>query len=133
MEASSTVHATGADPVQADVPAFDMKSALVRVEGDRALLDELVQMFKEDCKRLVGEIGESAAAADWKRVERLAHTLKGSSGSLSARPLSEAAAVLERYASEQNVNAMRASLDAVGAEAARLIGELELVAKPVSN
>ena len=133
MEASSTVHATGADPVQADVPAFDMKSALVRVEGDRALLDELVQMFKEDCKRLVGEIGESAAAADWKRVERLAHTLKGSSGSLSARPLSEAAAVLERYASEQNVNAMRASLDAVGAEAARLIGELELIAKPVSN
>ena len=113
--------------------AFDMKSALVRVEGDRALLDELIQMFKDDCKRLLGEIQEAAAAGDWKRVERLAHNLKGSSGMLSAKPLSEAAGRLERNAREHNAGAMRASLDALKAEAERVLAELQNVARPVSR
>jgi two-component system, sensor histidine kinase and response regulator len=120
-------------PPASERAAFNMKSALARVEGDRALLDELIQMFKEDCKRLVAEIGEAAAEADWKRLERVAHSLKGSSGSLSARPLSEAAGVLERNARERNLDAVPASLDAVGAEAARLIAELDIVARAVSN
>ena len=94
---------------------------------------ELVQMFKDDCKRLVGEIQQAAAAGDWKRLERLAHNLKGSSGMLSARPLSAAAGALERNARERDVDGLRASLDALSAEAARLLAELEIVARPVSH
>jgi len=78
--------------------AIDLKAALERLEGDRELLDELAQLFKEECPRALEEMRGAIRTADAPLLTRLAHTLKGSSSSLSANALSRGAAELENLA-----------------------------------
>ena len=115
-----------ADPI-------DLKAALERVEGDRDLLDELIQMFKADCRRTVEEMKEAAELADMRRLERLAHTLKGSAASLSARPLSEAAAGVERHARAEDAEQAKAALKSLSEQAGRLLAELEIISGGVKT
>jgi PAS domain S-box-containing protein len=84
----------GSAPADSD-PAFDTKDVLARVEGDRALLAELVDIFREESPRLLSEIRQAMAAHDMKGVERTAHTLRGSVGSFGARAAAQAAHMLE--------------------------------------
>jgi len=113
--------------------AIDLKALLDRVEGDRGLLDELVQMFKDDCKRNLQEIRQAIAGDDGIRLTRLAHTLKGSSANMSAKPLSEATAEMERLARAGQLEDAKGAFRAVEEEAARLLLELESISRPVAH
>ena len=79
----------------ADDTAFDAKDVLARVEGDRQLLAELVDIFRQESPRLLSEIRQAMAARDMKGLERTAHTLRGSVGSFGARAAAQAAHLLE--------------------------------------
>jgi two-component system, sensor histidine kinase and response regulator len=113
--------------------AIDMKALLERVEGDRSLLDELLVMFKEDCKKTLEEMSEAISKGDQARIVRLAHTLKGSSSNMSARPLSESAAGLERLAQSGDMREAQQKFAAVSEEANRLLMELDAISKPVNQ
>ena len=71
--------------------AWDSEAALDRMEGDRELLSEIVQLFISECPRTFGELREALNANDAHLLERLAHTLKGSSANISATGLCQAA------------------------------------------
>ena len=58
-------------------------------DGDPELLLDLIQMFLEDGPTKVKLITEGAANGDFDKMERAAHSLKGSSGNLGARLLQE--------------------------------------------
>ncbi|MEO7190908.1 MAG: Hpt domain-containing protein [Vicinamibacterales bacterium] len=75
-----------ADGQAPDTPqrAFNLDEALDRVEGDRELLLELVDIFREDLPRAVQEIEEAVAEGDARRLNRGAHTLRGSLTSFAA-------------------------------------------------
>jgi two-component system sensor histidine kinase/response regulator len=60
------------------VDRLDRDEILERMEGDVELLEEIVQLFIEDCPRLLAEIGESVAGGDGPSLRLAAHALKGS-------------------------------------------------------
>ena len=110
-----------------------MRAALERVEGDRDLLEELAQLFKDECPRALQEIRGAIAAGDAPLLTRLAHTLRGSSGSLSAVPLSHAAAQLEEVAQAGDLADAGSLFEKVEKEAGDLILEIDSILGKVTR
>ena len=69
-----------------DVINMDVVDELLSLceEGDPELLVDLIQMYLEDAPHKLSEIVQGLADHDWDRVERAAHSLKGSAGNLGA-------------------------------------------------
>ncbi|RMF88781.1 MAG: response regulator [Nitrospinota bacterium] len=74
---------------------FDRAAALARVEGDEELLQELLEIFGDDCPRLLQEIQQALQEGDTTRAAQTAHTLKGAAGNLEMRELRKLAEELE--------------------------------------
>src|SRR5712692_1674797 len=70
---------------------LDRAALLARVEGDMALLEQLVQLFLRTYPPLLAEIRGALAQGDAKSLERTSHKLKGTLSSFAA-PLATAAA-----------------------------------------
>ncbi len=74
---------------------MDGSMALARLGGNRALLQELAAVFREDCSRLAPELRDAVAQRDSARVKMAAHTLKGMVSFFAAAGATEAAFRLE--------------------------------------
>jgi HPt (histidine-containing phosphotransfer) domain-containing protein len=117
----------------AQSPAWDIAAALERVEGDRELLEELAQLFVEECPKGMQEIADALAAGNPALLERHAHTMKGSSANIGASAAAAAALALEQEARSGDLSHAREDFQVLQAEIARLLPELEAVtAKRVS-
>lgn len=69
---------------------------LARVEGDRGLLQEIVDLFFTEMPEMQDSIRESITRGDGKALERAAHSVKGAVSSFGAQAAREAASKLER-------------------------------------
>lgn len=98
-----------APPEKTPVEIVDEALLMSRVDSDAQLLRDLVDLFLEECPRLVDEIRVALDNKDAKSAQRGAHSLKGSTSNLAAKMASEAALKLERIAQAGNW------LDAAGA------------------
>ena len=87
-----------APPVKPLLEVLDEALLLSRVDNDPQLLRDLVDLFLQECPRLVDEIRVALHRKDSKVVERGAHSLKGCTSNLAAQMASEAALKLERLA-----------------------------------
>ncbi len=103
---------------------IDLDAALERLDGDRALFEELTLLFEDDCPKTVEGMRRAIALHDAKGLERLAHTLKGSSASLGALAVSEAAGEIERLAQSDNVDSTADQFQVLQDEIGRLFEEL---------
>jgi HPt (histidine-containing phosphotransfer) domain-containing protein len=70
------------DHLNCSVP-MDYQSALERVGMDQAFLRELIAMYKTEFSNFCRRIREAMESSDFPTVRMLAHSLKGSSASLS--------------------------------------------------
>jgi PAS domain S-box-containing protein len=77
---------------------FNRAALLARVEGDEDLLREIVELYLDDCPRLLAEIREALDRGDAALLKRAAHTLKGSVGNFEAAGAFNAALRLESMA-----------------------------------
>jgi len=75
--------------------AFDLTTALARVEGDRKLLGKMIGLYFAQAKKLLPEIRGAGERGDGKALERAAHKLNGSLGGFGAKLAVEAALRLE--------------------------------------
>jgi len=75
--------------------SFDLDDALARVEGDKELLSQVINVFLEDSPRLMTDIRVSIERGDAETLQRAAHTLKGAVSSLSAHRAAQLALSLE--------------------------------------
>jgi HPt (histidine-containing phosphotransfer) domain-containing protein len=107
-----------ADATAAQPAAFDLAAALERVDGDLELLKELAGLFLEDCGVRMAEIRQAMAQKDASRLQRAAHTLKGSVGNFGAAEAFEAAGRLELDGRQQDWS--QAAEDGAALEAALL-------------
>jgi two-component system, sensor histidine kinase and response regulator len=82
-------------PADAAAAAPDRAAALDVVGGDTDLLRELVDLFLEDCPRLMGDLRAAIAASDATGVKRAAHTLKGALQNFGAADVAGTAQALE--------------------------------------
>jgi CheY-like chemotaxis protein len=82
-------------PAEPAAAVIDRTVALERTGGDAQLLQELVQMFLQECPGLLAEIRSAIAAKDAPKLRRLSHTFKGAVSTLAAPAACEAAQRLE--------------------------------------
>jgi HPt (histidine-containing phosphotransfer) domain-containing protein len=95
---------------------FVLAEALERVEGDMPLLRELMTLFTRSGQESLVEIEVGLDQNDARRVERAAHSLKGSAGVFGARPVADAAAGLERKGAADDLSGGREAFDTLAAE-----------------
>jgi PAS domain S-box-containing protein len=84
-------------------PAFDPQDVLTRVEGDRDLLAELVEIFRAESPRMLADLRRCLEARDAGGVEVAAHALKGCVGNFGGRAAATAALALERMGREDGL------------------------------
>ncbi len=77
------------------LPGIDIKSALVRFDGDKGLFRKVMLMFQDQQKNATKEILEAIEESNMVVAERLAHTTKGLAGNVGAMELFDSADKLE--------------------------------------
>ena len=82
---------------------IDWTKALESVDGNRQLLLELIDIFREECPKLRQEIAVSMAAHDCAGLRRAAHTLRGALGHLAAADALTLAQQLEEHARQEQL------------------------------
>ena len=107
-----------------DEPSFNATEALARVEGDRELLVELIDLFLSELPHALSELQRGAAQRDAKAIERAAHTLRGSVANFSARAAVEAALSVELLGRDGDLDGMGPALAALEHELGRLERDL---------
>ncbi len=97
---------TGARKAHADATALNEEAASLdesvlaalrelQEEGEPDILEELIELFLEDAPSQIAALGESVEAGNAHAVERIAHTLKGSSGNMGAARMTAICSELE--------------------------------------
>ena len=114
---------------QAATGRIDWPQALETLDGNRELLVELIDIFREECPKLRGEIEAAFAAGDLPGLRRSAHTLKGALAHLAAGPAREMAQQVEDYARQQNLASALALWPRLQSELDQLTPELDAFAK----
>jgi signal transduction histidine kinase/DNA-binding response OmpR family regulator len=112
------------NPISTQHPVFDHEAALRSVDGDEDLLSELVQIFLDDCPRLLAELTEALKRGDSQVTPRLAHTLMGSFANFGAGPAAGLAEKLEALTRANNWNAAASVHDQLKLETDRVCAAL---------
>jgi len=86
---------------------IDLKDVLERVQDDKELLDELFDIYQEDFVVKRKALGDAIVANDIGKIKEVAHSMKGSSGNISAKPLHAACLKLEMLAKEGKTDGMQ--------------------------
>lgn len=82
--------------------AIDMKDVLERVQDDRELLVELLQIYCDDFVEKLPMLQSAVERNDFEQMRGLAHGLKGASGNISAKSLRMSFMELEEMAKNQD-------------------------------
>jgi HPt (histidine-containing phosphotransfer) domain-containing protein len=82
---------------------LDRNAILARLQDDEDLLRELIELFLEDTPRLLLEAEAALIAGDAGRLQRAAHTIKGSVSNFGATDAVDAAYKLELAAKAGNL------------------------------
>jgi HPt (histidine-containing phosphotransfer) domain-containing protein len=85
---------------------IDLKDVLERVQDDKELLAELFDIYQEDFVIKRKSLGEAITAKDIGRIKEIAHSLKGASGNISAKPLHASCLKLEALAKDGKTDGM---------------------------
>jgi HPt (histidine-containing phosphotransfer) domain-containing protein len=86
---------------------IDLKEVLDRVQDDKELLNELLDIYQEDFMIKRKALGDAIAANDIAKIKEVAHSMKGASGNISAKPLHAACLQLETLAKEGKTDGMQ--------------------------
>jgi len=109
--------------------AIGLDELLERVEGDRAFLSELAEIFRSDCPRQIESISDAIARQDSQSVKRTSHALKGALSNLAAGRAKDMAAALEHMASEGDLTAARPALLPLREELTRVVNSLDVLCR----
>ncbi|MBF0120856.1 MAG: response regulator [Desulfobacterales bacterium] len=86
-----------------NLSGIDVKSALERLEGNKRLFKDLLIGFYKESKELAEEIESAIKKGEFDIARRIVHTIKGTSGNISANDLYTAAIELEKGIKNNNV------------------------------
>jgi PAS domain S-box-containing protein len=125
-----------ATPPDAAAPAktspqlvFDKSCFLSRLEGDELLGSEIIELFLQECPKLLEDVRQVAEQRNASLLERAAHKLLGSVGDMAAPQAFDAARTLEQMAREGKLEDADAALMSLEVALDRLVPELRHVEK----
>jgi two-component system, sensor histidine kinase and response regulator len=103
---------------------FDRTAVLERLDGNDALLSDVIALFLDECPARLRAIQAAVDARDAGSIRFQAHALKGAAGNLSALGLFNAAQILERLGAEGRVDAADGAWRVVSMEASQVLDAL---------
>jgi HPt (histidine-containing phosphotransfer) domain-containing protein/anti-sigma regulatory factor (Ser/Thr protein kinase) len=106
-------------PVQAELPV-DLATLMSIVDGDKTLLLELSQLFLQDYPVQMIELRKAVESGEARQLERAAHSLKSSLGTIGAKSAWTLAYELETIARTTRLHEAADTLQQLTAELARL-------------
>ena len=106
---------------------LDHDALVALVDGDQALLAELVRTFRSEAQSLVAAIRSAHERGNAPEIARAAHRLKGSAGTLAAHEIATSAARLETIANNGGLGEAAAIVATLPAQLARLLQALDTV------
>ena len=99
---------------------LDLAETLQAVGGDRDLLREIAQLFRDEAPRLLTEIRRCVEAGDGPGLERSAHALRGACASVGAAPMARVALKLETMGRSAQLSDALAGFEELDREGQRL-------------
>ena len=78
-----------------ELPMLDQKAGLARMQGDQHLYRKMLLRFTQSQSSFVEQFGIAITSHDYGTAQRLAHTLKGTAGTVGATELQQSAQALE--------------------------------------
>lgn len=110
--------ADGEDAPNKDV--FSLAGALELYGGDRAILEMVIDIFVEECPKLMTALGKALDEGDFLNTAHLAHKLKGTLSQLDAGSSSMTAYQLEQAARQKERVQCQIAMEALKTELLRL-------------
>jgi two-component system, sensor histidine kinase and response regulator len=114
----------------AKIGRVDREALFSRVEGDMALLKDIVLLFIEDTPKLIQELRGAVSQGDWPQMTRVAHTVKGAVGNFGAAHALELTRELEAAIRKREVGfvsnlfaQLETELDALFPELSQIIAQ----------
>ena len=98
---------------------FDAENALKRVDGDRELYSELVNIFFEEYSQMLENIREARRKGDGKKVQEVAHSMKSALGNLGAMRAFGLAQVMESNGTHGRIEMIDGNLKTLEEEVAK--------------
>ncbi|WP_232493299.1 response regulator [Novosphingobium kaempferiae] len=95
----------------ASLPPFDLRAALLRVNGKASLLRKLIVTFGETYANVAQDLRTDIAGGLFPDARRLAHSLKGVAGSLELAEIQRAAANIERLLAAEEIGQALVAID----------------------
>jgi two-component system, sensor histidine kinase and response regulator len=102
----------------------DLDATLERLGGDRELLENVVQMFLEECPSLIANLRSAVSAGDAKSLELTGHTLRGLVANFGAASVCDLAFKLELMGKEGNLAESESVLTTLEAELQTVIASV---------
>ncbi len=93
--------------------AIDMKEVMERVQDDRELLIELVQIFTDDYAEKKQTLALVVAKNDFDQVKNISHAMKGAAGNISAKKIRVSFLELEQMAKDKDLSRAQPVLNAI--------------------
>jgi CheY-like chemotaxis protein/HPt (histidine-containing phosphotransfer) domain-containing protein len=115
--------ATKASSVDEEI--FNFNELLERVDNDRDLMRELLEIFKNDFPRHHSELLAAVAGGDMRRVQSIGHTMKGMFSNLAAGRAAAIAAELEKIGNGSSTSSLPEALTSLEKESAALLPILD--------
>lgn len=113
------------EAVLPEIDGLDIASGMRRAGNNRQLYIKLLSRFASDFADYNQTFADYYANTQWDEAERLAHTLKGLTGTLGANDASHLAAELEVASKKHNVTATAIALTALTEQLTPLLNALK--------
>ncbi|HZM69990.1 MAG TPA: response regulator [Candidatus Cryosericum sp.] len=127
--ADAAADAGGDRPAPEHGSVIDRGRLLARLEGDAALLEEIIRLYHQTCPGLMAELRAAAAARDSQALCRTAHTLKGMVDNFGLPSATQALLVLETMGREGRLEGLEVALVTAIREVGRLDDALSLLSR----
>jgi HPt (histidine-containing phosphotransfer) domain-containing protein len=92
------------------IAGIDVDAGLRRMSGNSSLYNKILIKFYDKYIHVVEEIKQSIAQGNIDEAKGMAHTLKGTSGNISAVELSQAAATVEQLCMKNDLSGLTSAL-----------------------
>jgi signal transduction histidine kinase/FixJ family two-component response regulator/HPt (histidine-containing phosphotransfer) domain-containing protein/CHASE3 domain sensor protein len=115
--------------IDADDELLSFDSLISWADGDPALANELIEMFREDCPRFLADIREAIERGDAEALDRSAHTLKGALGYFTRGRATKAALRLQQIGVDGDLRDARKTMNELEQSVEQLLVKLEQFGK----
>ena len=107
---------------------MDEAAALDMVEGERDLLEEILDLFQECTRERVDDLKDAVSSGELEGVGSAAHAIKGAAANICAERIRVLAAQMESDARQGAVGDIAEMCDMLEAEVDRFTNEVEFTA-----